>query len=174
MVQGIPFVDANRDDDVHLHPCGLRVPIALILDRKISSPLVLPWGNFGDKKESKKTQEKTYGQTVYKIAVHLDWKGKTQEKTYRQTVHKIAVQLDWKGKNTRSLSRIKLLSLLGTPCCYPLLLVVLRRSRKLLASSGLCVGSCYFFVVYPDVWLKQIVVPCSRLVQTCKKTSRLV
>ena len=95
-------------------------------------------GNFAEKK-NRKTQEK-----------HTD-------KQYTR------LPSIWKGKNTRSPSRIQLLGLLGTPCWYPSLLLVLRRSHKLLASSGLC-GRCCFFVVYPDVCLKKNSGP---LLRTC-------
>ena len=70
VVQSMPFVGANRDDDGQLLTSGLHIPIAPIIDRKISSPLVPAWGNFADKKTEKqenrkKTQEnKTYRQTV--------------------------------------------------------------------------------------------------------------
>ena len=75
-----------------------------------------------------------------------------QEKTYTGKLYTRLPSI-WKGKNTRSPSRIKLLSF-GTPCCYSSLLPVLLRSRKLLASSGFCDSSC-FFGVHHDVCLKQ-------------------
>ena len=40
VVQSIPFVDINRDDDIHLHPSDLRILIASILNKKICSLLV--------------------------------------------------------------------------------------------------------------------------------------
>ena len=70
VVQSMPFLGANRDDDGQLHSSGLHIPIAPILDRKFSSPLEAAWGNFADKKtekqeNTKKTQEnKPYRQTV--------------------------------------------------------------------------------------------------------------
>ena len=57
VVQSIPFVDANRDDNVQLYPSDSRIPIAPILDRKMSLPLVAAWGNFADKKKNRKTEK---------------------------------------------------------------------------------------------------------------------
>ena len=50
---------------------------------------------------------------------------------------------------------IKLLVLLSSPSCRPLLLSLLRRTHELLANSGLLWSSSSFclVVVYPDVWL---------------------
>ena len=56
VVKSIPFVDANRDDHVRLHPSDSRIPIAPILNRKISSPLISAWGNFCSQEKTRKTQ----------------------------------------------------------------------------------------------------------------------
>ena len=45
-------------------------------------------------------------------------------------------------------SGVKLCAMLGSPCCHPLLLPLLRWSRELLASSGL-LWSSFVVVVYP-------------------------
>ena len=99
VVQSIPLVDANRDNDARSYPgtavraSGLRIPIAPTLNRKISSPLVPAWRIFFEiRRKNRKTEEhKTYGQTVNETDIRLD------------------------GKETAfpSPSRVKLLSLLG-------------------------------------------------------------
>ena len=117
---------------IHLeHAC---IPIVPILDPKISLPLVPTWGDFSDKKKHRKTQD---------------------HKIYGQTIHETDIRLDRKVTVFPVLS-FKLFSLLVTPYCHPLLLPVFRGSRKLFASSSLCVGSSYCFdVVRSDVCLKQ-------------------
>ena len=70
--------------------------------------------------------------------------GQDRKNTKRESTRKTNKQytrqdipLDRKVMVSLLTSGIKLLTLLGSPCCRPLLLPLLRWSRKLLASSGL-------------------------------------
>ena len=64
-------------------------------------------------------------------------------------------RLDIRVMVSPSTSGIKLPAFLHSPFCHPLLLPFIRWSRELLSSSGLLESSCFFFVVYPDVWLEK-------------------
>ena len=64
-------------------------------------------------------------------------------------------RLDIRVMVSPSTPGIKLPAFLGSPFCHPLLLQLIRWSRELLSSSGLLESSYFFFVVYPDVWLKK-------------------
>ena len=111
-----------------IHVSQLPAPILVLT---ISSSLVSAWGNFTDKMKKRKAQ-------LHKKRKAKQTHGSTSEK-------------EW---STPSSSRIKLLGFVITPCYHPSLLPVLRRSRKLLASSDLSFDSC-FGVLHPDVCLKQ-------------------
>ena len=95
----------------------VRIPVAPILEWKLSSPLVLALENCRQDRKDRNIQEsKINEQKLYETDIRLD--------------RKVMVPL--------SPSRIQLLALLGSPCCHPLLLPLLRWFCKLLASSGLC------------------------------------
>ena len=60
-----------------------------------------------------------------------------ENKENEQAVNETDIHLDRKVMISPSPSSVKPFVFPGTPCCYPLLLSLLRWSRKLLASSGL-------------------------------------
>ena len=122
----------NRDDNFQLHPSGLRIPIAPILDRKISSPLVPAWRNFcrqEEKQESTRTQDIRANST----------------RDCRPSGKGIILHHSPES-NCLVCSLPHAVTL---RCCR------FFGSRKLLANSGFCVSSCCFGVVHPDVCLKQ-------------------
>ena len=72
-----------------------------------------------------------------------------------------------------STSGVKLLPLLGSPVCHPLLPPLFRWSRKLLASSGLLERSCFSSSSTPTSDVRKTHC-CSELVQlTCQQISTL-
>ena len=126
-IQSIPFVDANQDDDACFCP-GSAVH---------ASGLRIPIPPISDGKSPRLS---------YLLGEILETRRKTQEQAFGQTVTETDTSLDRKVTAFPSPSRVKLFSLLVIPS-------VLRQSRKLLVGGDLC-SSC-FFVVYPDVCLKQ-------------------
>ena len=129
----IEIIHGQISKKTALHPTGLRIPIALILDKTLL--FFCTWHHLKTRKSGQKTKTESTRHTANKR------KTCTNPFTAKVTV-------------SSSPAWVKLLVLPAARYDHPLLLPAHRQSRKFLASGDLYCSCFRCFKVHPDICLK--------------------